>query len=375
MRNAMRFFRSLLVALIVALGVGTAFGAGAGAAVLGLSAMVKVPAGTLGMGVVPEIWTDYIVGNIFKNNEFLLESVDESQYVLQGSVVHIPQAGAPSAVKRNRASLPASISRRVDVDITYALDEFTTDPRFIPDADTIQLSYDKLESCMTEDMANLRQVIADTLLYNWRPKYYIKATKTKSADYLIHGTGVRTGVCVEDFVKAKEIFNKWGMPKEDRYVILNSEMYAQICNDVRLNANDNLLTAVYDPLNGNLVKLEGWKIIERATVLMASNSSLTAVSGKPYFGWTSDTDLTYTPEDYEAIEAGTTAADNTACCSALFWQKTAVCRAMGQTKMFDNVDDPTYYGTIYSFLNRMGGRLRRQDHKGVLGLIQVYSAS
>ena len=32
--------------------------------------------------------------------------------------------------------------------------------------------------------------------------------------------GTRTGVCVADFVKAKNIFNKWGMPKDDRYAIL-----------------------------------------------------------------------------------------------------------------------------------------------------------
>lgn len=369
-----KFFRTLLVAVIVAMGVGTVFGAGAGVAALGASALVKIPAGSLGMSVVPEIWTDFIVENLFKNNEFLLESIDESQYVLQGSVVHVPQAGAPSGVKRNRTQLPATITRRSDVDVTYALDEFTTDPRFIPDADKTQLSYDKMQSCMTEDMSYLRQVIADTMFYNWRPTYFIKASKTKSADYLIHGTGVRTGVCVDDFVKAKEIMNKWGIPKEDRYVALNSEMYAQICNDVRNATNENLMTAVYDPKTGRLEKLEGFVIIERATVLMASNSTLSAVTGKPYFKFTS-TDLTYTPEDYEAIETGDKEADNTACAVGLFWQKSAVRRALGVTKMFENEGDPTYYGDIYSFLQRAGGRKSRGDGKGVLGLMQVYSAS
>ena len=67
-----KFFRTLLVAVIVAMGVGTVFGAGAGVAALGASALVKIPAGSLGMSVVPEIWTDFIVENLFKNNEFLL---------------------------------------------------------------------------------------------------------------------------------------------------------------------------------------------------------------------------------------------------------------------------------------------------------------
>lgn len=373
MKNIMRFMSTLLVAVIMALGVGTVFGAGAGVAVLGASALVKVPSGSLGMSVVPEIWTDFIVENLFKNNEFLLQSIDESQYVLQGSVVHVPQAGAPSGVKRNRTQLPATITRRSDVDVTYALDEFTTDPRFIPDADKVQLSYDKMQSCMTEDMSYLRQVLADTMLYNWRPTYFIKASKTKSADYLIHGTGLRTGVCVDDFVKAKEIMNKWGIPKEDRFVILNSEMYAQICNDVRNATNENLMTAVYSPVTGRLEKLEGFVIYERSTVLLAKNSTLTAVNGKPYFKFTS-TDLTYSPEDYEAIETGNTNGTNTACAVGLFWQKNAVRRALGQTKMFENTGDPTYYGDIYSFLQRAGGRKSRGDAMGVLGLIQEYSA-
>ena len=374
MRKGIKFLTSFLFAMLFAIGIGSTFGATAGVVALGASALVKVPAGVLPMAVTPEIWTDFIVENLFKNNEFLLQSIDESQYVLQGSVVHVPQAGAPSGVKRNRTQLPATITRRSDVDVTYALDEFTTDPRFIPDADKAQLSYDKMQSCMTEDMSYLRQVVADTMFYNWRPTYFIKASKTKSADYLIHGTGLRTGVSVDDFVKAKEIFNKWGIPKEDRYVALNSEMYAQICNDVRNATNENLMTAVYDPASGRLEKLEGFAIIERPTVLLASNSALTAVTGKPYFQYTS-TDLTYTPEDYEAIETGDMAAANTACAVGLFWQKSAVRRALGVTKMFENEADPTYYGDIYSFLHRAGGRKSRGDGKGVLGLMQVYSAS
>lgn len=374
MRNAFKFISSLLVALVFAIGIGSAFGATAGVVALGMSALVKMPVGTLNMGVTPEIWTDFIVENLFKNNEFLLESIDESQYVLQGKVVHVPQAGAPSKVKRNRTQLPATITRRTDVDVTYALDEFTTDPRFIPDADKVELSYDKMQSCMGEDMSYLRQVVADAMLYNWRPKYFIKATATKDAKYLIHGTGVRTGVCVEDFVKAKEVFNKWGIPTEGRYVALNAEMYAQICNDVRLNANDNLMTAVYNPTTGRLEKLEGFVIIDRATVLLASNSTLSQVTGQQYFKYTS-TDLTYTPEDYEDIETGDKNAANTACAIGLFWQKDMVRRALGETKMFENTGDPTYYGDVYSFLKRMGGRKSRGDAKGVLGIIQEYSAS
>ena len=374
MRNGIKFLTSLLFAMLFAIGIGSTFGATAGVVAFGASALVKVPAGVLPMAVTPEIWTDYIVGNLFKNNEFLLQSIDESQYVLQGKVVHVPNAGAPSKTKRNRTQLPATITRRTDVDVVYALDEFTTDPRFISNADKVELDYDKMESCMSEDMDRLSQTVADTMLYHWRPTYFIKASKTKSADFLIHGTGVRTGVSVDDFVAAKKIFNKWSIPKNDRFVILNSEMYAQLCDDVRNATNEHLMTAVYDPKSGRLEKLESFTIIERATVLLASNSTLTQVTGKQYFRF-SNTDLIYSPEDYENIEGGDKNPANTSCAVGIFWQKNAVRRALGNTEMFDDEGNPVYYGDIYSFLQRAGGRKSRGDAKGVLGIIQEYSAA
>lgn len=368
-----KFILSFLVALLFATTVGAAFGAPVGAGAMALSMIPRPHVGVLKVGVTPEIWTDYIVENIFKNNEFILKSIDESQYVLQGDVVHVPQAGAPSGVKRNRTSLPATVTRRSDIDVTYALDEFTTDPRFIPEADKMELSYNKVASCMSEDMSYLQQVVGDTMLWNWKPKYYIKASNTKSADYLVFGTGLRTGLCVDDFSKAKTIFDRWRIPHDNRCVILSTDMYKQICDNVRTSTNENL-SAVYDHVNGRLLKLEGFTIETRATVLLASNSTLTQVAGTQYHKFTSS-DLNYTPEDYEDIVAGDKAAATTACEIGLFWHPDFVRRALGTTKMFNNDGDPTYYGDIYSFLQKAGGRMSRGDGRGVLGVIQEYHAS
>ena len=169
------------------------------------------------------------------------------------------------------------------------------------------------------------------------------------------------------------MFDKWGIPKDGRRVILNTEMYNQICEDVRTSTLVNL-SAVYDHVNGRLKKLEGFEIEERSTVLLASNSTLSAVSGKSYYKFTG-TDLNYSPEDYESIVLGDKSADNTACAIGLFWHPNFVRRAIGTTKMFNNDGDPTYYGDIYSFLQRAGGRLSRGDGRGALGIIQEYHES
>ena len=59
---------------------------------------------------------------------------------------------------------------------------------------------------------------------------------------------------------------------------------------------------------------------------------------------------------------------------ALAWQEKCVSRAMGDVKMFDNQDDPTYYGDIYSFLMRVGGSKRRYDSKGIYAIAEAASA-
>lgn len=361
-----KFILSVMIAILFATGIGAAFGAGAGAAAFGASLLVKSPKNAFMMAVTPEIWTNYIVENLFKDNEFLLNSVDESQYVIGTGVVHIPQAGSPSGVQRNRKTLPATITRRKDIDVTYVLDEFTTDPRFIPNIDKAELSYDKMDSCMSEDMMYLKQFIAEAMLYNWRPTMFIKTSGGSVVPHV--GTGNRKAICIEDFIKAKETFNKWGIPKADRYCLIDTDMKGQLVRELKANT-DRDYSVLYNPVTGELEKIEGFKIYERQNSLIVSNPTLTLLAGDVY-KWTS-TDNTYTPEKIAEVEAGDSAYANTAAAVALFWQKNMTARAMGVTEMFDDKGNPQYYGDIYSFLQRAGGRVRRGDGKGILGIVQV----
>jgi len=282
-------------------------------------------------------------------------------------VVHIPQAGSPSGVKRNRSTLPATITRRKDIDVTYVLDEFTTDPRFIPNIDKAELSYDKMDSCMNEDMMYLKEFIAESMMYNWRPQFFIKTSG--SAKTATIGTGNRNAVTLADFVKAKEVFNKWNIAKTDRYVVISTDMLSQLKAELIATSSRDF-SVIYDPITGDIKKLETFAIYERSTALKASNSTVSAVTNKSYFKWTS-TDLTYTPEQCADFDSGAATIATTACEYALFYHKAGVARAVGATEMFDDQGNPQYYGDIYSFLQRAGGRSRRADGMAVLGLIQV----
>jgi hypothetical protein len=56
---------------------------------------------------------------------------------------------------------------------------------------------------------------------------------------------------------------------------------------------------------------------------------------------------------------------------ALVWHVDSICRALGEVKAFENEGDPMWYGDIYSFLVRAGGRPMRADGRGLLAIVQA----
>ena len=282
------------------------------------------------MAIQKEIWQDHIEGNLFKNNEFLLASTDVGQYVLQGHVVHIPQAGATANVVKNRTSLPATVVQRTDSDITYALDEFTTDPILIPNAETYELSYNKRESVLGEYESSLRQTVADNLLIDWAPTggvgTIVRTTGSSTATTLTGTTGNRCRFTVVDLKNAQLQLNKQNVPMEGRYA---------------------LISAAYNVKDGVLGRLFGFNIMMRGGVVTYTNDGTPVVN--PY-------------------GSAPAASDND---GVLCWQIGAVERALGQITFFERIGDPTLYGDVYSVSVRMGARIRRADGKGIISIVQA----
>ena len=280
------------------------------------------------------------------NSDFTANAFNADEYVLAGRVVHIPQAGAGVAVKRNRTSLPATVNRRQDFDVTYALDEYTTDPILIPNAEKLELSYDKLDSVMREKVDALREVIGDWMAYHWAPSRADRILRTTGDPVPAHiGTGQRLAITLEDIRRARKLMNKLGIPKSDRFMLISSDMLEQLVKQLSSTEYRDFSRA-YDPTTGTIGMLEGFKIIERAYVVRYDNSA--------------------TPQKLEptAEESDT---DNDA---VILWQKNAVERALGDINFFERQNDPQYYGDVYSAQVFMGGRIRRSDEAGVVAIVQ-----
>jgi len=338
------FAASAVVASVTGFNPVAVFGAG-----FLLSCLPLVPAGAMGMAVQKEIWMNSIVEGLFADNSFLSKAFNADEFVNTGKTVHIPNAGAGSSVTKNRSSYPATVISRNDSDLTFNLDEFTTDPIKIPYADQVELSYNKRESVIKLDKAKLIESVSNDMLFNWSPAaaYTIRTTGAAVLAHTSSATGNRKAFTQTDVEEAMSNFNDADIPQEDRYMLVDARMYSQLLKS--LTAADALaFHNLVDIKNGILGKLLTFNI------MMRSKSGLYTTAVAPKL-WT----------------AAGSATDNAA---AIAWHENSVCRALGQTEMFESSKNPLYYSDIYSFLVRAGGRPMRAGVEGLLAIVQDTAA-
>lgn len=297
------------------------------------------------MAIQRELWQNTIVEGLFADNSFMSKAVNDDMYVNQGKKVHIPNAGAPSGVQVNRTTVPATASTRTDVDVEYTLDELTTNPIYIPHAETVELSYSKRNSVISQDRAALIEAAAEQLLYDWAPAStsFVRTSGAATAAYTASATGNRKALVKADVLGLMTKFNADNIPQAERYLLLDANMYAQLMDDLT-EGDQRAFFASADAQRGILGQLFSFNVMLRSRVLRyvtAGTLSKWSTSGA--------------------------ATDNAA---GLAWQRDSLSRALGEVKMFDSTDDPLYYGDIYSFLVRVGGAIRRNDKKGVYALVQ-----
>jgi len=349
MKRILRFFTSLMVVMFMGstLSVFAGIAPMIGIGVLAFGSLIpQIPTGALGVGIEVELWHTDIAEEIFKDNEFMKYAFDADSYVLQGAVVHHPQSGGPANVEKNRSVYPAVSVKRTDTDATYALDEYTTDPVLIQNAEVVEVSYDKRRSVINENMEGIKEYIADDMLVKWSSNVQSAMIVKTTGDAIVAtapgSTGNRKSFTETDLKACRDKLNKQNVSKQNRFIMLSTEMLSEL--ETSMGDKFHYKDVVNLP-EGTITKLYGFNIIERSEVLIADNA--------------------------DAIKAVGAAAAITDSQAGLFWQKNMVERALGEIKMFESIDDPSNYGDTYSFLVRAGGRGRRSDGKGVGVVIQT----
>ena len=295
------------------------------------------------MALQKQVWLSSIVELLFASNTFAARSIDHSAFVTN-KTVHVPNAGSAPSVTKNRSVFPATASQRTDYDLTYDINEYSTDPVHIQNAEQVELSYNKRESVLKQMKSALADNVHIDLALSWVPSGYAKVGTSGAATpaHLATATGNRQAMTKADVLAVKNLFDLDDVPQEGRCILLDAVMYNQLLASLS-ESEAAAFNASVDAQRGIVGRLYGFDFYMRSTVfrVVAAGTSMASSAG---------------------------ATDSAA---GLAWQEDCVSRALGNHELFENEKDALYYGDVMSALVRAGGKYIRNDKKGVAVIYQV----
>lgn len=298
------------------------------------------------MALQTEIWSRDIAANLFPDNTFLARAKDDSMFV-ENKVVHLPQSGSVPGVTRNRSSYPATIAQRTDTEATYNLVELTSDPTHITDIDAIEVSYDKRQNVLGDHIDQIRRKAADYILWQWAPTAasgnLILTSGAVRAASAPSATLTRKSLAKADLVALKLLFDKNEIPQDGRFLLLNAAMFSDVMADTSITSRDYTDNVSIE--QGTIGSLFGFRVYLRSFVTRALTANSVA-------------------KDPDTAGAAT---DNA---WSLAWHTDFVRRALGEVKVYSDIDKPEYYGSIFSAMARMGGSKSYSDFRGIAALAE-----
>lgn len=309
---------------------------------------------SLGMALQTEVWVADIKENLFFENEFLNLATDHSAYIVN-AVVHIPQAGANPNVVKNRTELVADLQQRTDTELTYSMDNYTTDPFLVKNIDELQISYEKRSSIMGQHIAVLGDTMATNTLQKWAVDasltHVIRTTGADTGEEVLPqgATGTRKLFTKRDFARAAAIMDLDKVPKQGRYAIVPTAMYYNLFTDTELVANRARLSQ--DMIAKGIVgDIHGFKIIYRGVVTRYTGAAA---------------------NNLRAADAAPAATD---CAGAVCFSKFAVTQAIGEIMVYLNEGEARSYGDIMSAEVNQGAHYLRPNNWGRVSIAQGVGA-
>ena len=230
------------------------------------------------MALIKEIWVSDVQEALNRNADFLPFSVDHSEYIAFG-IVHVPQSGSNPTVVKNPATFPLAISERTDTDRTYSLNQFALEPTLISNLDELQISYDKRQSVLGQQISTLTQRIGDEVAISWSATgaaNIVGTTGSAVATSLAPGaTGTRKAVTLADIAALANKLDKDNVPRQNRKLLMSADMLwelFQISDVIRASYNgfQNQPSVL---ANGIVAMLDGFEIMMRPVVSVYANSA------------------------------------------------------------------------------------------------------
>ena len=338
MKSKSNFFKKLL-GIVSCMIMAVAFNAAAGATcavaigcapeagavagnVLALVLGQTAPAGALRVGVLTEIWT----GEQIKQFRTALESwgwlarIRSYNDKVSSDVIHFVAIGGDPKVLVNNKTYPIGITALEDADKPISLDKFSTEATPVTDDELHAISYDKMASVQERHRDALIEATGLRAIHAIAPDENITGApvlRTTGATY-----GGRKRITPDDLVALKAAFDKMGIPKKDRILVL--------CSD---HVNDLLVTEQkfkdhynINQTEGKICRLFGFDIYE--------------YDGTPYYNPT-----TGKKQPWGAVPAATDMQ------SSVAFYAGRMMKAAGSTKFYWSKaeNDPLHHRSLVNF--------------------------
>ncbi len=271
------------------------------------------------MALNKEVWIDQIKESFYPSGNFLEKSVNFSEFV-DNNKLHIPSAGIDPKVLINNNTYPIKTVRRDDDDNVITLDKFETENTLVRRPDTIEYSYDKLESVIKQHRSTLLKAVSVKAAHAYAPLEDTENTPVIVTTGQI--TEGRRRLSFEDILLLKERFDTAGIPIEDRYLILHPKHVSDL-----LREDIKTFKELTDLKDGEPFKFAGFGVFQFPLM------------------------PTYIVEENK-LKKVTFGEENTQQFASVAFQADEVMRADGEIYMYSKVDDPSERATIVGFDKR-----------------------
>ena len=309
------------------------------------------------MALIKEVWIQDVQNALNQNADFLPFSTDHSAYIAFGTV-HVPQSGANPTALVNPSSFPLTIGQRVDTELTYSLNQYALQPTLITNIDELQVSYDKRQSVIGQQMSTLTEVIGNVVANSWSASgaaNIVRTTGTAGSSLAPSATGTRKAVTLLDISNMAKKLDKDNVPRVGRKLLMPADMFWElftISEVVRASYNGFQANAL---ASGVIAQIFGFDVLVRPTVAIYDNTATPLLK-------------TLTAGYYTGA-----ATDNLAC---IAWHPSYVSRGLGSmSPMYDSGSNgngkPEYLGSLFNMEVMLGSAKLRSDLKGVVALVQA----
>lgn len=266
-----------------------------------------------------EVWTNQLMQNFYPDSAFLNYAKDFSALV-DNDAINMAEAGVDPKVLVNNTTYPINVVEREDKPIRIELDSFETENTSVRRPETIEYSYDKLETVLMAHRNTLRAKTGEKAAHAYAPQ------KDSEFTPVIQTTGATVGsrkrISLEDILNLKERFDDADIPLEDRYLILNPKHLTDL-----ILADTKSFKDIMDIVNGLPRRFAGFGILQFS---------------KPAF---------YNGTTFEKVPWGAAKTENQTFCSFAF-QANEVMKADGSVFMYSKENDPEQRATIVGFDKR-----------------------